>query len=141
MEGLAPEVAPFGIRTMLVEPGFFRTELLTPRSTQYAEASIEDYADRRKQTVEAWKSMDGRQGCDPAKLATALVQLAALDEPPARTPWTSSRPRPGPCSPRPTPTVLCPAASRTTTPDPRPSTLRLNKRSSTGSAERRAPSP
>ena len=31
MESLAPEVAPFGIRTMLVEPGFFRTELLTPR--------------------------------------------------------------------------------------------------------------
>ena len=24
-----PEVAPFGIRTMLVEPGFFRTELLS----------------------------------------------------------------------------------------------------------------
>jgi NAD(P)-dependent dehydrogenase (short-subunit alcohol dehydrogenase family) len=34
MEGLAPEVAPFGIRTMLVEPGFFRTELLTPKSTR-----------------------------------------------------------------------------------------------------------
>ena len=35
MESLAPEVAPFGIRTMLVEPGFFRTELLTPESTTY----------------------------------------------------------------------------------------------------------
>jgi len=84
MEGLAPEVAPFGIRTMLVEPGFFRTELLTPQSTQYAEPSIADYADRTKQTVEAWQSMDGRQGGDPAKLAAALVQLAALDEPPVR---------------------------------------------------------
>ena len=30
IESLTPEVAPFGIRTMLVEPGFFRTELLTP---------------------------------------------------------------------------------------------------------------
>ena len=84
MEGLAPEVAPFGIRTMLVEPGFFRTELLTPQSTQYAEPSIADYADRTKQTVEAWKSMDGKQGGDPAKLAAALVQLAALEEPPVR---------------------------------------------------------
>ena len=37
IESLTPEVAPFGIRTMLVEPGFFRTELLTPESTQYAE--------------------------------------------------------------------------------------------------------
>jgi NAD(P)-dependent dehydrogenase (short-subunit alcohol dehydrogenase family) len=42
MESLAPEVAPFGIRTMLVEPGFFRTELLIPESTQYAHSSIED---------------------------------------------------------------------------------------------------
>ena len=41
MESLTPEVAPFGIRTMLVEPGFFRTELLTPESTKYAEPSIE----------------------------------------------------------------------------------------------------
>jgi len=44
IESLAPEVAPFGIRTMLVEPGFFRTELLSPESTNYAEPSIEDYA-------------------------------------------------------------------------------------------------
>lgn len=84
MEGFGPEVAPFGIKTMLVEPGFFRTELLTPQSTKYAEASIEDYADRTNSTVEAWKSMDGKQAGDPAKLARALIQLAALDEPPVR---------------------------------------------------------
>jgi NAD(P)-dependent dehydrogenase (short-subunit alcohol dehydrogenase family) len=84
MEGFSPEVAPFGIKTMLVEPGFFRTELLTPQSTKYAEASIEDYADRTNSTVEAWKSMDGKQAGDPAKLARALIQLAALDEPPVR---------------------------------------------------------
>ena len=52
MESLAPEVAPFGIRTMLVEPGFFRTELLTPESTKYAASSIADYAERTKQTVD-----------------------------------------------------------------------------------------
>ena len=84
IESLAPEVAPFGIRTMLVEPGFFRTELLTPESTSYAEASIEDYAERTTQTVAAWNAMNGQQGGDPAKLANALVQLASQDEPPAR---------------------------------------------------------
>jgi NAD(P)-dependent dehydrogenase (short-subunit alcohol dehydrogenase family) len=86
MESLAPEVAPFGIRTMLVEPGFFRTELLTPASTKYAESSIGDYAERTEQTVAAWKSMDGQQVGDPAKLAAALVYLAAQDEPPLRFP-------------------------------------------------------
>jgi NAD(P)-dependent dehydrogenase (short-subunit alcohol dehydrogenase family) len=84
MEGLAPEIQPFGIRTMLVEPGFFRTELLSPQSTNYAEPSIEDYAERTRATVAAWKGMDGQQGGDPAKLADTLVQLVTLDDPPLR---------------------------------------------------------
>ena len=84
IESLTPEVAPFGIRTMLVEPGFFRTELLSPGSTRYAESSIDDYAERTEQTVAAWKEMDGKQGGDPVKLAKALVQLASQDEPPLR---------------------------------------------------------
>jgi NAD(P)-dependent dehydrogenase (short-subunit alcohol dehydrogenase family) len=84
IESLTPEVAPFGIRTMVVEPGFFRTELLTPESTNYAEPSIDDYAERTKQTVAVWNSMNGQQGGDPAKLANALVQLASQDEPPLR---------------------------------------------------------
>src|SRR5580693_4651392 len=83
-ESLAPEVAPFGIRTMLVEPGFFRTELLTPESTSYAQPTIEDYIERTKQTVAAWSSMDGQQGGDPAKLAEALIQLVDSSEPPLR---------------------------------------------------------
>lgn len=84
MESLTPEVAPFGIRTMLVEPGFFRTDLLTPESTSYAQPTIDDYAERTRQTVTAWSAMNGRQTGDPAKLAAALVRLAALDEPPLR---------------------------------------------------------
>lgn len=83
-ESLAVEIAPFGIRTMIVEPGFFRTELLTPESTSYAVSTIEDYAVRTEQTVAAWKGMNGLQGGDPAKLADALIQLAELDEPPLR---------------------------------------------------------
>jgi NAD(P)-dependent dehydrogenase (short-subunit alcohol dehydrogenase family) len=84
MEGLASEVAPFGVKTMLIEPGFFRTELLSAHSTRYAEPSIDDYAERTRATVAGWQSMDGKQGGDPAKLADALVQLVALDEPPLR---------------------------------------------------------
>ena len=84
MESLAPEVAPFGIRTMLVEPGFFRTDLLSQESTTYAVSSIDDYAKRTKETVAAWSGMDGKQGGDPAKLAAALVTLTGSDEPPVR---------------------------------------------------------
>ena len=84
IESLAPEVAPFGIRTMLVEPGFFRTDLLTNDSTIWPAPTIEDYADRTRQTVEAWQGMNGKQGGDPAKLAAALVELAGQPEPPVR---------------------------------------------------------
>jgi NAD(P)-dependent dehydrogenase (short-subunit alcohol dehydrogenase family) len=84
IESLTPEVAPFGIRTMVVEPGFFRTELLTPESTNYAESSIDDYAERTEQTVAVWNSMNGQQGGDPAKLANALVRLTGQEEPPLR---------------------------------------------------------
>lgn len=83
-ESLALEVAPFGIRTMLVEPGFFRTDLLSQESTSYAEPTIADYAERTLQTVTAWRDMNGLQGGDPAKLAKALVHLASLAEPPLR---------------------------------------------------------
>ena len=86
MESLAAGGRAVRDPTMLVEPGFFRTELLTPESTKYAESSIADYAERTEQTVTAWKSMNGQQGGDPAKLADALVRLAAQDEPPLRFP-------------------------------------------------------
>src|SRR5437763_2003691 len=72
MESLAPEVRQFGIRTMLVEPGFFRTELLSPDSTTFAEPSIPDYAEQTRQTVTAWSGMSGKQGGDPVKLAKAI---------------------------------------------------------------------
>jgi NAD(P)-dependent dehydrogenase (short-subunit alcohol dehydrogenase family) len=84
MESLTPEIAGFGIRTMLVEPGFFRTELLSNDSTTYARPTVDGYAERTKEIVAAWKSMDGKQGGDPAKLAKALVTLVGLKEPPAR---------------------------------------------------------
>jgi NAD(P)-dependent dehydrogenase (short-subunit alcohol dehydrogenase family) len=84
MEGLAGEVELYGIRTMIVEPGFFRTELLQPESTTFAELSIDDYAERTAETIPAWQAMNGRQAGDPAKLARALIQLADSDEPPLR---------------------------------------------------------
>jgi NAD(P)-dependent dehydrogenase (short-subunit alcohol dehydrogenase family) len=84
MESLAPEVLPFGIRTTIVNPGFFRTELLTEQSTQYAGPSLADYAERRAKQLEFWRSQNGKQGGDPAKLARALMTIAAQEQPPLR---------------------------------------------------------
>ena len=84
MESLQAEVAPFGIHTTIVNPGFFRTELLTEQSTTYAEPSIADYEDRRGPLVEYWKSQNGKQSGDPAKLARALMTVANQNPPPRR---------------------------------------------------------
>jgi len=84
MESLQQEVAPFGITTTIVNPGFFRTELLEPASVTYGEPSIEDYADRTAEQLKWWQAQSGRQGGDPAKLARALVAIAGEDPPPRR---------------------------------------------------------
>jgi NAD(P)-dependent dehydrogenase (short-subunit alcohol dehydrogenase family) len=84
MESLHTEVTPFGVTTTVVNPGFFRTELLTEQSTNYAEPSIADYDERRGPLVEYWKSQNGRQSGDPAKLARALITIASQEPPPRR---------------------------------------------------------
>ena len=84
MESLTPEVAPFGIRTMIVEPGFFRTDLLQDTSTVWPGPTIDDYAQLTHDTIDGWKAMNGKQGGDPAKLAAALLQLVQSNTPPTR---------------------------------------------------------
>ena len=84
MESLQAEVAPFGINTTIVNPGFFRTELLSEQSTTYAEPSIADYDERRGPLVDYWKSQNGRQSGDPVKLARAVITVADQNPPPRR---------------------------------------------------------
>jgi NAD(P)-dependent dehydrogenase (short-subunit alcohol dehydrogenase family) len=85
MESLRFDVEPYGIKTMTVEPGFFRTELLVEgSSTIWPELKIDDYDERTTQTIEAWKGMNGQQGGDPKKLGQALVTLSDSDELPLR---------------------------------------------------------
>jgi len=81
MESLGPEVEPFGIHTTIVNPGFFRTELLTPESTNFAETAIDDYAEQRAGEIEYWTRQNGKQSGDPAKLAEALTTVAS-EQPP-----------------------------------------------------------
>lgn len=84
MEALAMEVATFGINTTIVEPGFFRTNLLEPTSTKFSETFIEDYAAANAQLRPMWQGLSGTQGGDPAKLADALIKIADENQPPKR---------------------------------------------------------
>jgi NAD(P)-dependent dehydrogenase (short-subunit alcohol dehydrogenase family) len=84
MQALQVEVAPFGIHTTIVNPGFFRTELLTEQSTAYANNPIADYDERRAGQMKFWKGANGQQPGDPAKLAKALITIASEEKPPLR---------------------------------------------------------
>ncbi|MGA3082972.1 MAG: SDR family oxidoreductase [Terracidiphilus sp.] len=84
MQSLQAEVEPFGIDTITVNPGFFRTDLLTEESTKFAERTIEDYNERRAKQMEFWRGYNGQQAGDPAKLAKALIVIARQEKPPLR---------------------------------------------------------
>ena len=84
MQSLQAEVEPFGINTIIVNPGFFRTELLTEESTNFAMHSIDDYNERRVQQMQFWKGYNGQQTGDPSKLAKALIKISNQEKPPRR---------------------------------------------------------
>ncbi len=83
-ESLHQEVQPLGIRVTLVEPGTFRTELLSRKSLHQAQEVLPDYAPTVGQTLRYVDQLSGRQPGDPQRLAAAIVQLTNEAEPPLR---------------------------------------------------------
>lgn len=83
-EGISFELKPFGIRTTLIEPGFFRTDFLDASSVSYGDIDIPDYADYSARFKAMLDGINHNQAGDPNKLGKALVALAASDDPPVR---------------------------------------------------------
>jgi NAD(P)-dependent dehydrogenase (short-subunit alcohol dehydrogenase family) len=85
VEGLslsvATEVAQFGIKVTVVEPGFFRTGLLDAQNVRWVGKVVEDYAPEGT-AEDMWSKYSGTQPNDPAKLGDALVKIAAMQNPP-----------------------------------------------------------
>lgn len=85
MEALHDEVLPFGIHTTVVEPGFFRTDLLAEgSSTFWGDVHLDDYHASSDQTKGFFRGMEGKQSGDPEKLARTLLALTEMSEPPVR---------------------------------------------------------
>lgn len=85
VEGLslsvAQEVEQFGIKIVVVAPGFFRTDLLDAQNAKYSASTIEDYA-AEGTAQDMWSGYDGKQQGDPAKLGAVLIKLAGMEIPP-----------------------------------------------------------
>ncbi|NOU92554.1 SDR family NAD(P)-dependent oxidoreductase [Paenibacillus sp. LMG 31456] len=84
IESLRYDIAPFGIKTTIVEPGLYRTSFLEPETTIWSELSIDDYVERGALSQGFWEAQKGSQPGDPSKLAKALITIASQDEPPFR---------------------------------------------------------
>jgi NAD(P)-dependent dehydrogenase (short-subunit alcohol dehydrogenase family) len=82
-ETLRDEVAGFGIRTLIVEPGAFRTGLFRPGAA-YESREMPEYEETVGPTRTYVRTNDGEQPGDPAKAAAAILAALDADEPPLR---------------------------------------------------------
>lgn len=83
-ESLAQEIAGFGIKVTIVEPGAFRTEFLDGRSLKLGTRELHDYVDFRAKANAVFEARNHNQVGDPDKLGRALVQIAGEADPPLR---------------------------------------------------------
>lgn len=85
MEGMNIDLAPFGIRCLIIEPGPFRTDFFREKSSfTFSDMPIEEYRPQREALYKHFVSFDQKQAGDPARLAQALMKVAYAENPPLR---------------------------------------------------------
>ncbi|MFT8246450.1 SDR family oxidoreductase [Roseomonas sp. BN140053] len=75
------EVAPFGIKLTVVEPGYFRTDLVKPSNIKFGENKVADY-ENGGDTRQNMAKVHGNQPGDPDKFGDVLVQVVGMETPP-----------------------------------------------------------
>jgi len=86
-EALYDELQPLGIHVTIIEPGFFRSDILDKdKSLLESAAHIADYDATAGAVRAIVPGLSHNQPGDPAKLARALVELANCPNPPLRLP-------------------------------------------------------
>ena len=83
-EALSSELAPLGIHSTVVEPGYFRTDFLSAQSLNSTAERIDDYADTVGEMRAFVATVNHEQAGDPQRLAQAIVQFGAAHKPPTR---------------------------------------------------------
>lgn len=84
MEGLAQELEPLGVGTLVVEPGMMRTDFLDASSARHGDIDIPDYAEAIASFQAFISGANHRQPGDPAALAARIVGMTAASPVPPR---------------------------------------------------------
>jgi len=84
-EALAAEVAPHGIKVLIVEPGSFRTGFAGGGALRQS-APLDAYADSVGPVRTGLPDSDGKQEGDPDKAAAAILTALAAEDTPLRLP-------------------------------------------------------
>ena len=84
-EGMNIDLKPFGIRFMILEPGAFRTDFANQdTSLQTPDLTVDGYQESRQQLAHVFRTMNGSQMGNPAKLAKGLIKVVNSENPPMR---------------------------------------------------------
>ena len=81
-EALAEEVKPFGVKTTLIAPGYFRTEFLSQESLDRSDHRLDVYDNVREMQRLHEEDLHGNQPGDPIKAAAAIIETTKMPEPP-----------------------------------------------------------
>ncbi|MGF7132238.1 NAD(P)-dependent dehydrogenase (short-subunit alcohol dehydrogenase family) [Paraburkholderia sp. EB58] len=83
-EAVSQEVAAFGIKTIIIEPGSIKTGFVA--NIRWTE-ELEDYKDSAVGKLRRWieENGDANASGDPVKMADAIYTISQMPEPPLRT--------------------------------------------------------
>lgn len=84
IEGFAQELAPLGVRSILIEPGMLRTDFMDRKSASFGSIDVPDYAEAIARYRAFVDGASGNQPNEPKMLATRIVALASQDDLPSR---------------------------------------------------------
>ncbi|KAL2816689.1 hypothetical protein BJX63DRAFT_441443 [Aspergillus granulosus] len=86
-DALDQEVSSIGIRVLLVEPGQFRTELLSAQNSIFAESRTPEYQDVAQVTFQTFRDVHGKQRGDPVKGVARIIDVVRSDNGAAGMGW------------------------------------------------------